>query len=152
MKTNENNIFKAGLAGILFAAETGRRIIHDDGQKRLKPCPKTRNCVSSYDKGNLRYIEPFRYKCRRGQARNALIEIITSMKRTEIVTSEADYIHAAFKSLVFRFKDDVEFLFEDDRKVIHVRSASRVGYSDLGVNRRRVEEIRRKFLEMSKSF
>jgi uncharacterized protein (DUF1499 family) len=68
------------------------------------------------------------------------------MKRSEIVTAENNYIHATFTSFLFRFVDDVEFSFDDETKVINVRSASRTGYSDLGVNRRRVEEIRKRFI------
>jgi uncharacterized protein (DUF1499 family) len=67
------------------------------------------------------------------------------MKRVRIVTAEECYLHAEFTSALFRFVDDVEFLLDDGTKTIHVRSASRVGYSDLGVNRRRVEAIRYRF-------
>jgi uncharacterized protein (DUF1499 family) len=63
----------------------------------------------------------------------------TFVKETE------SYWHVEFRSRIFRFVDDVEFLFDRDSKVIHVRSASRVGYSDLGVNRARVEKIRMMF-------
>lgn len=67
------------------------------------------------------------------------------MPRTRIRRDEAAYLHAEFRSLIFRFVDDVEFLLDADAGVIHVRSASRLGYSDLGVNRRRVEAIRQAF-------
>jgi len=67
------------------------------------------------------------------------------MKRTTIVAEKEDYLHAEAKSLIFRFVDDVEFYFPATEKLIHVRSASRVGHSDLGVNRKRVEEIRSRF-------
>ena len=55
------------------------------------------------------------------------------------------YIRATFTTFLFRFTDDVEFLFDDEKKLIHMRSASRVGYSDLGTNRRRCEAIRQGF-------
>jgi uncharacterized protein (DUF1499 family) len=61
------------------------------------------------------------------------------------VIVERNYIHAEFVSAIFRFVDDVEFLFDDHQKVIQVKSASRVGYYDLGVNRRRIEKIRKQF-------
>jgi uncharacterized protein (DUF1499 family) len=67
------------------------------------------------------------------------------MPRTTIVTLEEDYIRAEFKSRIFGFVDDVEFWFDDEQKVIHFRSASRVGYSDLGANRKRMEKIRERF-------
>jgi uncharacterized protein (DUF1499 family) len=67
------------------------------------------------------------------------------MRGARIKTVQERYIHAEFTSFLFRFVDDVEFLLDDGSKTIHVRSASRVGYSDLGVNRRRVEAIRSRF-------
>ncbi len=65
------------------------------------------------------------------------------MPRIKLVEEEDSYLHYEFTSLLFRFVDDVEFLFEDATKTIHFRSASRVGYGDFGVNRKRMEEIRR---------
>jgi uncharacterized protein (DUF1499 family) len=64
------------------------------------------------------------------------------MARTRLIREDAAYLHFEFTSLLLRFVDDVEFLFDDDTKTVHFRSASRIGYSDLGVNRRRMEEIR----------
>ena len=66
------------------------------------------------------------------------------------MASGEDFIRAEFVSAIFRFVDDVEFYLDDRKKVIHVKSASRVGYSDLGVNRRRVENIRKKFNQNEK--
>ena len=71
-----------------------------------------------------------------------LRKIILQMKRTKIVTETKNYLHAEFASAIWRFVDDVEFSFDDHAKLIHVRSASRLGYSDFGVNRKRVEAIR----------
>ena len=68
--------------------------------------------------------------------------LVTS--RTRILTKEEDYIRVEYTSRLFRFVDDVEFYFPEE-PVIHVRSASRLGYSDLGANRRRVERIRELF-------
>jgi uncharacterized protein (DUF1499 family) len=76
--------------------------------------------------------------------------IILSMPRAKIVSSSEDYIHAEFRSKLFRFVDDVEFYFDAPRKLIDFRSASRVGHSDLGVNRKRMEEIREKFIASGK--
>jgi uncharacterized protein (DUF1499 family) len=94
------------------------------------------------------YVEPLKYNDTPEEAREKLISVIHSMKRAEIVTAEMKYIHATFTSALFRFVDDVEFSFDDQQKVIDVKSASRTGYSDLGVNRKRVEEIRRRFLNL----
>ena len=114
--------------------------------KRLSPCPTTPNCVSSLSEDKSHYVEPLTYKATLEEAREKLISVMNSMKRSEIVTAEVNYIHATFKSALFGFVDDVEFSFDDQRKVIDVKSASRTGYSDLGVNRKRIEEIRQKFM------
>ncbi len=68
--------------------------------------------------------------------------IIGSMKRTRIVSERGNYLHVEFTSALWRFVDDVEFYFDDSVKVIHLRSASRLGKSDFGVNRKRMEAIR----------
>jgi uncharacterized protein (DUF1499 family) len=74
-----------------------------------------------------------------------MVEAIRSFPRTRIVTREEPYLHAEFRSPVFRFTDDVELLQEREEQLFHIRSASRVGYSDLGANRKRVERIREEF-------
>lgn len=78
-------------------------------------------------------------------AQHELLGVLNSFNRVRIVEIEEDYIHAEFVSFIFRFVDDVEFYFDNAKKLIQVRSASRTGYSDLGVNRRRIEEIRKQF-------
>jgi len=74
-----------------------------------------------------------------------LKRVVNKIPRTNVVTAGDNYLHAEFRSRIFRFVDDVEFLVEPEAKRIGFRSASRVGYSDLGVNRRRMEEIRAAF-------
>ena len=76
-----------------------------------------------------------------------LTAIIQTFPRTSVITISDSYLHAEFTSAIFRFVDDLEFLADDTAKVIHVRSASRVGYSDLGVNRKRIGQIRLRWLE-----
>jgi uncharacterized protein (DUF1499 family) len=68
--------------------------------------------------------------------------VVAGLPRTKLIEEDENYLHYEFTSLLFRFVDDVEFLFDDGTKTIHFRSASRTGYGDLGVNRRRMEEIR----------
>lgn len=74
-----------------------------------------------------------------------LVKIISMMERTEIISQTNNYLYVEFKSKLWRFVDDVEFLFDVDNKTINFRSSSRLGKSDLGVNRKRMEEIREKF-------
>ena len=112
------------------------------------PCPKTPNCVSSQAQDKEHFIEPIRFAGTQQQAHDRLLQIIASEKRTRIITDQDDYIHVEFTSALFRFVDDVEFYFPEkkaDETVIDTRSASRVGSSDLGVNRKRIERIRSKF-------
>ena len=74
-------------------------------------------------------------------AKNKVFAIIAQMPRAKIVSKRGKFIHVEFKSKIFGFVDDVEFYF-DKEGVISFRSASRLGYSDLGVNRERMERIR----------
>jgi len=117
---------------------------------RLNSCPDKPNCVSSESNDKLHHIEPFKYSTDFLTAKNAVIETIKSQERTVIVTDSGSYIHAEFKSKILRFTDDVEFLIDDKTKIINIRSASRVGYSDMGVNRKRVEILRKIFQEKIK--
>lgn len=111
--------------------------------RTLAPCPNSPNCVSSTSNSADHFIAPFRYRKTKAEAKEALKEVIRSIPRTKLVEEDETYLHYEFTSLIMRFVDDVEFLFEDETKTIHFRSASRTGYGDLGVNRRRMEEVRR---------
>ena len=115
---------------------------------KLTPCPKTPNCVSSQAHDEAHYIEPINFEGTLQQAHDRLLQIIESEKRTKILTDQVNYIRVEFTSALFRFVDDVEFYLlneKTDETIIHVRSASRVGSSDLGANRKRIERIRSKF-------
>src|SRR5206468_84351 len=90
-------------------------------------------------------VEPLRFTDDPEEAWQRLKAVLASLPRTRIVAATDGYLHAECTSRVFRFVDDLECLLDRDAKLIHVRSASRAGRSDLGVNRRRVEAIRRAF-------
>ena len=109
---------------------------------KFSPCPNKPNCVSSQSTDTARYVAPLQYAGSLSDARQKLIEVLKNTKRLILVKNEADYIQAEFRSLMFGFVDDVEFYFPPDENIIHVRSASRTGYYDFGVNRRRVERLR----------
>jgi uncharacterized protein (DUF1499 family) len=111
--------------------------------KHLAPCPSSPNCVSTTAQDQEHAIAPFRFATSRTEAQEALKAIVLSMPRTRLVEVDESYQHYEFTSLLLRFVDDVEFLFDEATKTVHFRSASRTGYSDLGVNRRRMEEIRK---------
>ncbi|MEZ4679220.1 MAG: DUF1499 domain-containing protein [Caldilineaceae bacterium] len=114
---------------------------------QFKPCPDSPNCVSTQADPNdsEHYSAPFSYTGSTAEAQQKLLAVIEQLPRTTLVTVEATYLHVEFRSLIFRFVDDVEFYLDDATKTIHFRSASRLGYSDLGVNRKRMEEIRTRF-------
>ena len=108
----------------------------------LRPCPSSPNCVNSMvNDDEVHRIEPFR-----GVSLEELRELLQNEESVEIITDHENYLHAEFTSLIMRFVDDVEFFSIAEEQVIHVRSASRLGSSDLGANRRRVEGLRTKLL------
>ncbi len=117
---------------------------------RLSPCPSTPNCVSSQSADPEHSVDPLRYSSSTEEAVSRMKDIVLHMKRARIVSESRDYLHAEFTSAVWRFVDDVEFYFDDAAKVIHIRSASRLGKSDFGVNRKRVEAIRKAWKERGK--
>jgi len=134
------------VVSVMFASCSGSRPTNLGMREgKLSPCPESPNCVSSQSTDERHFIAPLSYDGSRAEARDKLVSIVQSMKRSSIISKEDTYIHAEFTSALFRFIDDVEFYFDDTAKTIHMRSASRVGYSDLGVNRKRIEAIRSKF-------
>ena len=113
---------------------------------RLKPCPDKPNCVSSELVSDAKhYIEPLVYSAGEvTQVMPRLKTVIVEMGGS-IQVEEADYLAATFTSAVFRFVDDLELRTDADQKTIHLRSASRVGHGDGGVNRKRVELLKSSF-------
>lgn len=109
---------------------------------QLAACPNTPNCVSSQSQDSEHYIEPLTYNSSPQEAMAKLKQVIEGMERTEIIEQTDNYLYAEFTSKLMGFVDDVEFYLDEAKKVIHVRSAARLGKSDLGVNRKRVETIR----------
>lgn len=111
----------------------------------LPDCPDKPNCVSSQAERADQKVEPLKFTCPTEEAILRLKLVVDAMPGTTVMKDDRIYMHVEFKTLVFGFVDDVEFLIDESKKVIHIRSASRLGYSDLGTNRRRVETIRRLF-------
>lgn len=109
---------------------------------RLAPCPDSPNCVSSAATDPRHDIAPYALDRSPGAAKEELKQAVAKLPRMKLIAETENYLHFEFHSFVFRFVDDVEFHLDQTTKTIHVRSASRVGHSDLGVNRRRVEAIR----------
>ena len=113
-------------------------------RRTLDPCPSSPNCVSTLApaQDERHAIAPFRYRKSRAEAKEVLKTAIATLPRIKLVEEDGDYLHYEFTSRLLRFVDDVEFVFDDESKIIHFRSASRIGYGDYGVNRDRMEKIR----------
>ena len=107
---------------------------------RFAPCKPTPNCVSSQadpaDKEH--YIAPIVYRGTMDELRRA----VEAMERATVIRQEGDYLYAEYKSRLMGYVDDVELLLDEKARLVHVRSASRLGRSDFGVNRERVEKLR----------
>src|SRR5579859_4675210 len=132
------------LALFMFASRAPRPANLGVQNGRLAPCPPSTNCVCSQGADPAHFIAPLRYQTSPAAAMADLKQVLARQKRVTIITANDDYLYAEFRSKWFRFVDDVEFLIETNG-VIQVRSASRVGHSDLGVNRKRIETLRRQF-------
>jgi uncharacterized protein (DUF1499 family) len=109
---------------------------------RLAPCPSSPNCVSSDAADAAHAVAPFALAVPAEQAWAAARDAVAGMPRTRIVADADRYLHAECRSALLGFVDDLELHLRPADAQIAVRSASRLGYSDMGVNRRRVEALR----------
>jgi uncharacterized protein (DUF1499 family) len=133
-------------AGLIIASCSGTRPANlGVTNGLLAPCPSTPNCVSSQSRDPEHAVKALTYASSPAEAMAKLKRTVLAMPRTLIVTETPAYLHAEFTSAVLRFVDDVEFSLDEPTSSINVRSASRLGKSDLGVNRKRVEELRSKW-------
>jgi uncharacterized protein (DUF1499 family) len=112
---------------------------------RLAPCPSSPNCVSTQADDDGHRMEPIAFTESPAEAMQWLESAVASIPRMKIAVATDDYLYAEASSLVFRFVDDVEFFIDKEAHVIHFRSASRVGRSDFGANRRRMKAVRQAF-------
>ncbi|MCK5359556.1 MAG: DUF1499 domain-containing protein [Gammaproteobacteria bacterium] len=110
----------------------------------LRPCPQTPNCVSSEALDGSKKIAPISFST---TPETAWDKLKTDIEKTGgvVMQQEQDYMRATFSTRLFRFVDDMEFRMLAEDKIIHVRSGSRVGKSDIGVNRKNVERLRKQF-------
>ncbi|MFZ9792920.1 MAG: DUF1499 domain-containing protein [Gemmataceae bacterium] len=112
----------------------------------LQNCGSKPNCVCSLQNDSAHGIAPFQIRENVNSSMEKLSKIIRSMSGARIISNRKDYLYAEFKTAFFGFIDDVEFHVNESANQIEVRSASRLGYSDLGLNRSRVESIRERYL------
>lgn len=118
---------------------------------KLLSCPSSPNCVCSQDADAEHQIDPLTFTDNSEEAFERLKLIVQSLDQAQILETQSDYLYAEFTSKLMGFVDDVEFYLDETAGVIQVRSASRLGESDLGVNRQRIETIRSKFNALSHS-
>ncbi|MFG6149595.1 DUF1499 domain-containing protein [Halobacillus sp. B23F22_1] len=117
----------------------------------LSPCPKSPNCVSTQTDQNDKRMEPLPFIVNTKRTKEVVKSIIEKTKRVKMQDEAENYLHFTFTSRVLRFKDDVEFYMDDETNLLHFRSSSRVGYSDLGVNRKRMEEFSKRYAQKYES-
>jgi uncharacterized protein (DUF1499 family) len=118
---------------------------------QLQLCRNRRNCVCSQDRSPTHAIKPLNGLGRVQTAFQLLKTILETTHRCQVIKSTPTYLYAEFRTPLLGLTDDVEFLLAASEDIIHVRSSSRVGYWDLGVNRRRIEKIRVKLRESLKT-
>ena len=133
-------------SGIVGAKESDN-FGYESKKMKLKPCPNKPNCVSSQSEKGPHFVEPIRYQSSGSEAFNTLKQIVKDMAGTRIIQSTEKYFHAEFQTKWLKFVDDFEALLYEDSNLIHIRSASRIGYWDLGKNKARVDEIKIRFHE-----
>ncbi|MCT4661522.1 MAG: DUF1499 domain-containing protein [Tissierellales bacterium] len=112
---------------------------------KLAKMPSSPNAVSSQAKTEEKQVAPLLYIEDKSKSKLKIESIIGEYQSAEIITNTENYIHVVFSTSKMRFKDDVEFYFDDENKVVHYRSASRIGYSDMGMNRARYDEVADKY-------
>jgi len=138
---------------LIFILVTGcTGVVPDLGVEngQLKKCPATLNCVNSQSTDKRHSIDPIIVSSTIDEAKNDILKILNELMDCEINEIKDAYIRVEISSNIFRFVDDVEFYFQDmntTETVIHVRSAARSGVFDFGVNRKRIERIRKKLNE-----
>ena len=129
-----------GLFGLSMTANRPTNLGVNNG--KLAKCPDSPNCVSTQSESDEHRMDSIGFQ---GDANQAVEKIKQTVgqhfSRAQLVDENNGYLHFEFTSLIFRFVDDVEFFVDDETKQIHFRSASRVGHSDLGANRRRMKKI-----------
>ena len=106
---------------------------------KLAELSKKPNCVSSQAINDAKKVDPLKYSGALKEQMSKVQSAISNMPGAKIKQTSDNYLYAVFTTKIMRFKDDVEVFLDDESKLLHFRSASRVGYSDLGVNRKRYE-------------
>lgn len=111
---------------------------------QLRACPAKPNCVCSEQQVEGTFVEPLNYTITADRAWDKVRQVIVETGGV-VSTDQGGYLHARYVTPLMRYIDDIELRIDKDEQLIHIRSASRVGHSDFGVNRKRVTRIRKAF-------
>lgn len=109
--------------------------------RSLRDCPAKPNCVCTQGTRAEQTMQPLKFSGSEAEVIDRVAAVLSTLPRVRVVEQRENYLHAVFRSLVFRFPDDVEFLADGDSGLLHFRSAARLGYYDFGANRRRMERL-----------
>lgn len=144
-------IFLLAIVGII-----GGRIYNSNvpapkgvGNGTLAPCPKSPNCVSTLESDDLHKVDPIPLNQEPQAALTMLVTILMESPKTRVITKTDRYLHVEMRSRLWNFIDDVEFVIDGENGLIQSRSAARMGYSDLGVNKSRYEGLKAEYEKRS---
>jgi len=118
---------------------------------QLRECPESPNCVSTQTQQESKKMDPIPFELDPKEVIKIIKNVVESLPNTNLQNESGNYLNYIFKSKIFGFIDDVEFLIDAEQKLIHFRSASRTGYSDLGVNKKRMTELKKAIKHKIKS-
>lgn len=122
---------------------------HQQGQ--LAPLSDKPNGVSSQSSEAARQVDPWPFIGNQATSMQAIQQAVSNYGEVEIVQQDADYLRVVFITPLMRFRDDAEFYLDKDKALVHFRSASRAGYSDMGLNRERHQALTRLYLEQEQT-
>lgn len=135
-------VFVWGAPFFLTAARY-KKGVEQEEPKGMERCPSRPSCVCSLEEPESgHYVAPIMFSGEPDIAWENAVREVTEMAKGQIVAEQEGYLHVVCRTALLRFADDVELRLDRDAKCIHVRSCSRIGYWDLGTNRRRIEKLR----------
>lgn len=139
--------FILGIGGFMFFKNNQIPDHVGDQSGNFAEMPSSPNAVSSRTEDEEKRVEPLTLQGDITSAKELLKTVLDDIEEIHVEKETDHYIHAVFTTNLMRYKNDIEFFFDEDAGVIHYRSESRVGYSDMGENRKQFEMIRDKYEE-----
>lgn len=144
MQSHKVSLFALLLMAVLLSGCVGKTLERTtDNHLEIGACVNLPNCVSSNSSVSYNYVEPFKLAMSKEYAWPLVREAVLEISRSVIDEEDDLYLHAKISSMVFRFVDNLELLYQADEHLIEVRSSSVLGLYDLSANRRRVEALRK---------